>query len=179
VVQLCCNLVIWINLKAGLSRNTTNLVLRALQLIISTLLHLIQLALLAQGITAQLPPITLPRDIRTAYQHYSQEPQILRTPCCPKCYKLYPDLESTPEVTICTGKVSRNSRLRCKEPLWRTQRLGKIRKMVPKMYFNTQKLEPWLKWFLSRKPINDHLEETFRKPAPDPMDRMHDVQDSP
>jgi hypothetical protein len=49
------------------------------------------------------------------------------------------------------------------------------------MVFNTQNLEPWLRWFLSRKSINDHLETTFNKPRGttdgDPV--MRDVQDSP
>lgn len=176
-MQLCCALTIWLNLKAGVSRDTANSVLKALQFILSTTLGLLQIALLAHGIPLQLPKLQIPQDIRTAYSNYTREPEIVRTPCCPKCYTLYPSLANMPD--LCTAKVSKKSRIRCKAELWRTQRFGKEYKKVPKTTFNTQKFEPWLEWFLSRKTIEDSLEKAFRRTPAGPGEEMCDLQDSP
>lgn len=177
IVQLCSALVIWLNLKAGVGRETGNTILKALQLILTTTLELVQLALIAHGVPLQLLQFRIPRDLRTAYRNYTWEPEIVRTPCCPKCYTLYPSLANMPE--HCTAKVSKKSRISCKAELWRTQRLGKEYKRVPITTFNTQKFECWLEWFLSRKSIDDALAKAFqRTPAAD-GEEMHDLQDSP
>ena len=177
IIQLCAALLIWLNLKAGVSRETANTILKALQFILTTALELLQVALAAQGIPVQLPKLRIPSDLRTIYQNYSREPEIVRTPCCPKCYTLYPSLEKMPEK--CTAKVSKKSRIRCKAALWRTQRLGKENKQVPATTFNTQKFEPWLEWFLSRKSIEDYLAKSYQTPASADGEEMSDLQDSP
>jgi hypothetical protein len=177
IIQLCSALLVWLNLKAGISRETANTILRSLQFILTTALELLQVALIAQGIPVQVPKVKIPRDLRSIYSNYTSEPEILRTPCCPKCYTLYPSLETMPE--RCTAKVSRKSRISCKAELWRTQHLGKGPKRVPKTTFNTQKFEPWLKWFLSRKSIEDHLASSYHRPAAADGEEMADLQDSP
>jgi len=145
-------------------------------MILATTLGLVQVALQANGITLQLPSLQIPRDIRTLYRNYSDEPDIIRTPCCPKCYALYPSLDKMPE--RCTAKASKKSNRRCKAELWRPQRSGKELLRVPKATFNTQNFDSWLKWFLSRKSIEDHLEKTFHKPYSAGQD-MSDLCDSP
>ncbi|KAJ6481127.1 hypothetical protein C8R45DRAFT_933026 [Mycena sanguinolenta] len=177
IIQLCSALVVWLNLKAGVSCETANAILEALQVILTTTLELVQLALIAHGIPLQLLKFQLPQDIRTAYRNYTKEPEIIQTPCCPKCYTLYPSLENMPD--RCTAKVSKKSRISCKAELWRTQRLGKKYKRVPKTTFNTQKFESWLEWFLSRKSIEDYLAQTFQRPSAADNEDMCDLQDSP
>ncbi|KAJ6560760.1 hypothetical protein DFH09DRAFT_1482312, partial [Mycena vulgaris] len=119
----------------------------------------------------------VPKDLRTIYRNYTTEPELVRTPCCPKCFTLYPTLAKMPET--CKAKVSKKSRRLCKAQLWRTQRFGKESKQVPIMTFNTQKFEPWLAWFLSRKSIEDSLAQSYQRPAAPAGAEMLDLQDSP
>ncbi|KAJ7750592.1 hypothetical protein B0H16DRAFT_1419782, partial [Mycena metata] len=177
IIQLCSALIVWLNLKASVSRETANTILKALQFILNTALELFQVALLAQGIRVQIPKLRIPRDLRTIYRNYTKEPEIIRTPCCPKCYTLYPSLEKMPDT--CTAKVSKKSRRYCKAELWRTQQFGKETKRVPITTFNTQKFESWLEWFLSRKSIEDYLAESYQRPSAADGEEMADLQDSP
>jgi hypothetical protein len=151
--------------------------LKAFQFILNTALQLLEVALGAQGIAVQLPKIRIPIDLRTIYHNYTKEPDIIRTPCCPKCYTLYPSLAKIPE--RCTAKVSKKSTLKCKAELWQTQCFGKESKQVPITTFNTQKFESWLEWFLSRKSIEDYLAQSYQRPAAANGAEMTDLQDSP
>lgn len=176
VVQFCCILVIWLHLKAGVSRNTANIILKATQFILATLLHLIQTALTVQlGREIKIPEIQLPQDIRTALsRHFNDhEPKLIRRPCCPNCFTLY-TLDNMPE--FCAYRESPQS-WRCNTELWRQQRLGKDVKSVPKMWYNTQDFRSWLEWFLSQREVEDALESTFSKTAAGPT--MYSFQDSP
>ncbi|KAJ6503589.1 hypothetical protein C8R45DRAFT_1070244 [Mycena sanguinolenta] len=177
IVQLCAALIVWLNLKAGISNETGNTILKALQFILDTALELLQVVLATQGIKVELPKLRIPKDLRTIYCNYTQEPEILRTPCCPKCYTLYSSLETMPQ--RCTAKVSKKSRISCKAELWRTQRFGKESKQVPITTFNTQKFESWLEWFLSRKSTEDYLSQSYQRPAAADGEEMSDLQDSP
>jgi hypothetical protein len=169
--------VIWLNLKTGISRETANTILKALQFILSTALMLVQLELTAHGIPIQLRKLQIPQDIRTAYRNHTMEPDIVRTACCPKCYTLYPTLATMPE--HCTARILKKSRISCKAELWRTQRFGKEYKRVPKTTFNTQRFESWLEWFLSRKSIEDYLAKAFQRTPATDGEEMCDLQDSP
>ncbi|KAJ6469929.1 hypothetical protein C8R45DRAFT_1078572 [Mycena sanguinolenta] len=177
IVQLCAALIVWLNLKASISNETGNTILKALQFILNTALELLQVVLATQGIKVQLPKFRIPKDLRTIYRNYTQEPEILRTPCCPKCYTLYSSLETMPQ--RCTAKVSKKSRISCKAELWRTQRFGKESKQVPITTFNTQKFESWMEWFLSRKSTEDYLSQSYQRPAAADGEEMSDLQDSP
>jgi hypothetical protein len=177
IIQLCASLLVWLNLKASVSRETANTILKALQFILTTALELLQIALAAQGIPVQIPKLRIPSDIRTIYRNFTIEPEIIQTPCCPKCYTLYPSLAKMPDK--CTAKVSKKSRISCKAELWRTQYLGKESKRVPKTTFNTQKFESWLDWFLSRKSTEDYLAQSYARPSAADGEEMSDLQDSP
>jgi hypothetical protein len=54
---------------------------------------------------------------------------------------------------------------------------------VPKALYGTQSFESWLRFFLSRSQVEEHLEKSFqqdqaRQNAPQ-KDVMNDIQDSP
>ncbi|KAJ7831691.1 hypothetical protein B0H14DRAFT_2592495 [Mycena olivaceomarginata] len=77
-----------------------NMVLKALQFILSTLLGLEQTALDTQlDRKIKLPEIHLPQDNRTAFNRHfeNNEPKLIRTPCCPKCFTLY-DVQVMPNI---------------------------------------------------------------------------------
>lgn len=175
IVQLCCMLVIWLNLKAGVSRKTANIILMALHFIINTTFQLLQVTLTSNfGININLPKIHIPQDVRTAYQTLDHEPEIIRTACCPSCYQIY----SGPIPWHCSWKASPRSKV-CNAELWRLQNFGHVSRWVPRTLYNTQDFKSWLQFFLNRREIDNHLENTFHRiPAAYGTD-MHDVQDSP
>ncbi|KAE9390228.1 hypothetical protein BT96DRAFT_946277 [Gymnopus androsaceus JB14] len=71
IVNLCCTLVIWLNLKAGVSRETANIILKAIHFILSTIFNFLQVALALNGIHIKLPEIQIPHDLHTAYHIHS------------------------------------------------------------------------------------------------------------
>ncbi|KAF9043561.1 hypothetical protein BDZ89DRAFT_943643 [Hymenopellis radicata] len=175
ISKLCCTLVIWFNLKAGISRDHANTLLRALQFIIATLLHTLSIALrTAPGFNATIPTFHLPRDLRTAYNHDDLDPTIIRTICCPGCYSLMPK----PVPWKCQWRESPRSRP-CGETLWRLQRTPHGTKWVPKCCYNTQDFESWLQFFLGRREIEEQLEKVFMKDSAGFGADMHDIHDSP
>ncbi|KAJ6481295.1 hypothetical protein C8R47DRAFT_1218460 [Mycena vitilis] len=78
IIQLCAALLVWLNLKASVGRETANTVLKALQFILTAALELLQVTLAAQGIPIQLPKLRIPQDLRTIYRNYTSEPEIAK-----------------------------------------------------------------------------------------------------
>lgn len=172
IVDLCGIVVLWLSLQAGVSRQTANVVLKALKFIISTTIQLLCSALLAVSIhLPPVPEIRLPIDIRTLYKQNKLEPDLIRIICCPKCFTQYPSGHLLPR--HCSWKRSPRSR-RCGELLY-TEKGGK---QIPCCLYTTQSLDSWLSFFLSRSSIVDALQATFTRPPPQPG-RMHDIHDSP
>ncbi|KAJ6499739.1 hypothetical protein C8R47DRAFT_1184162 [Mycena vitilis] len=180
VNKLCCLLVAWLNLHARISRRTANIVLQALHLILVTALQLVFTVLQSSGFEQVKPPeFKLPKDIRTIYQQ-GMEPEIIRTACCPNCYSMYP--ADAPIPTICRYKKSPKAG-ECETPLWRERKTRKGVKRVPERLYSAQSFESWLRFFLARPEIEDHLEKSAlrsqNRPPPGNADVMHDIQDSP
>lgn len=174
IVNLCCTLVIWLNLKVGVSREAANIILKAIHFILSTIFNLLQVALALNGIHIKLPEIQIPHDLRTAYCIHSSDPDIIRTSCCPKCYTIY-----TGTIPLhCSWRESPRARV-CNSELWRLQQFGKNPRSVPKTLYNTQNFESWLHFFLSRRSVEDHLESAFLRTPAAFGQEMHDLQDSP
>ncbi|KAF9455386.1 hypothetical protein BDZ94DRAFT_1327589 [Collybia nuda] len=177
IVQMVCILIAWLHLQAGVSRSVANTILKAVQLIISMALHLIETALSSAGFTISLVGLTIPQDVRTAFVHCIHEPDIIRIVCCPVCFSLY----SRPVPLKCQWKESPRSRP-CNTDLWKHENTSKGPKEVPKRFYSTQSFDSWLEFFLARKVIVNALDETFRQRGNRPAafgGDMHDVQDSP
>jgi len=174
---MICVLIVWLHIRAGVSRSVANRILHAIQLILSTTLHLIEAALSSSGINISLSKIVLPRDIRTAYRHHFSEPDITRTACCPKCFSLFP----RPIPWHCNWRASPRSN-KCNTELWKVQNTQHGPKWVPRCLYTTQSFDSWLRSFLSRPEIETSLEETFRRRKDYPTAfgaDMNDIQDSP
>lgn len=174
---MICVFVVWLHIKAHVSRSVSNKILLGIQFILATTLNLIQVILALSGVFIQLSEIKIPKDIRTAYALYSVEPEIIRTACCPKCYSLF----SQPIPWKCNWKSSPRSRP-CNTELWTTRNTQKGPKSIPRTLYATQSFDSWLKFFLSRQVIEDNLEKTFRQNLDYPVafgDTMKDIQDSP
>jgi hypothetical protein len=172
-------LVVWLHLRAHLSRSSANALLRAMQAILSMTLELVQTALLVSGFNVRLPGINIPCDVRTAFKLCSVEPEIIRTACCPKCFSLI----ARPIPWRCQWKASPRSRP-CNAELWKLRNTQRGPKWVPKKLYTTQSFDSWLKFFLSRQVIEESLEQTFQRHHFSRQSaalgaEMHDVQDSP
>ena len=178
-VKMVCTLVVWLHIRAGVSRSVANTTLKALQLIFSSTLYLVEVALCSSGINVKLSKIQLPHDVRTAYRLHFTKPEITRTACCPSCFSLYP----SPNIPWkCVWKSSKLSKP-CNTQLWKTQNTSKGLKWIPRSLYTTQSFDSWLQFFLSRQIIVDSLEESFQRrtnhPPPAFGADMTDVQDSP
>jgi hypothetical protein len=179
VVELCILLGAWLNLIVGVSRRHSSTFLKALGFILLAVLNLIFGVLQSAGFQTAAPTLRIPRDVRTVYQH-GLEPDITRTPCCPKCYKTY-SLDELPET--CTWKKSKKANP-CGAELWqqRRTRKGKI-KNIPQSLYATQSFASWLHFFLGRAEIEDHLEQSYQKNLQRQNAAlggpMNDIQDSP
>lgn len=177
LVNLCCLLVSWLNLRLGVSRSNSNIILQALQLIVGTTVQLIFEELHSAGYNFPTPVFSLPKDIRTVYG-MGLEPEIIRTACCPKCYKPYKDEMPA----VCQWRRSRRAHI-CGRSLWKLRNTRKGAKQVPECQYSTQSFESWLRFFLARPQIEAALEESFRKTSTwldeEPNGPMHDIQDSP
>lgn len=180
--KMSSTLAVWLRYRAGLSRSLIHRILQAIALIITTTLLLVQAAMLAFGTKITLPEIKIPVDIRAAYSRHYPEPPIIRTVCCPKCFKLYyPPYEDAHEV--CQWKPSPGAK-KCNEVLWKMKRKKGVREAFrfPRCQYSTQGFTEWLRFFLSRKVIDDALHATHQRHANNPPlygGLMRDVQDSP
>ena len=171
-------LVVWLHVKVGVSRSVANKVLQALQLILTTILHILEAALLSFGATVRLSDMNIPRDVRTAYRLHFTEPDIICTACCPKCFSLIP----CPIPWRCQWRASPRSRP-CNTELWKTQNTRSGPKMVPRSLYTTQSFDSWLESFLSQKMIEQGLKEAFQQYINNPPTAfggtMKDIHDSP
>jgi hypothetical protein len=172
-------LVVWLHLRAHLSRDSANMLLRAIQAIISMTVQLIEAGLHASGIDVKLPGVTIPRDVRSACKLSAIEPEIIRTACCPQCFSLI----ARPIPWKCQWKASPKSRL-CNTELWKLRNTRSGPKWVPRCLYTTQSFDSWLQFFLLRQVIEDSLQETYNRHRTSRRSaafgaEMHDVQDSP
>lgn len=177
---MCTVFVAWLVLCKGVSKRTADTTLRILRLIIFTTLQLIYLTL--KGLGAQINPpspiVDIPLDIRTLYSSLNLNPNLVRTICCPKCFKEFP---SDTLIRFCDYRRSPKARF-CKTPLFRFTNRGTRSKWIPHCLYTTQSFESWIKTFLSRSPIDKCLHQTFLKsnlPNWRPGGRMYDIYDSP
>ncbi|KZV59017.1 hypothetical protein PENSPDRAFT_672650, partial [Peniophora sp. CONT] len=177
LVRLCCTLVVWLYLRAGVSRETSNIILLSLKLIIITTFTIVTVPLHdAAAINLTINPPDIPIDIRTALKLHYIEPKIIRTMCCPKCFWVYGN--DAPE--NCTWRESPQSRP-CGESLWTTRQTGDETKRVPRRLYSTRSLDDWLQFFLGRKVIEDVLiasYEKFQHHHHAPSDEISDVHES-
>ena len=170
--------VVWLHIKAGVSRSVANIMLQAFQIIMSMTLHVIEAALFASGISVKLSSIKIPKDVRTVYKDHFSEPDIIRTACCPSCFSLY----SQPIPRKCQWKESPRSHP-CNTELWKYRNTRKGPKLVPRRLYSTQFFDSWFQFFLSRQVIEESLVEGYNRrmnhpPAAFGAD-MHDIHDSP
>ncbi|KAJ3751933.1 hypothetical protein EV360DRAFT_56111 [Lentinula raphanica] len=176
---MVCLLVAWLILRAGVSRNTANTVLKALHLIIATALELIYAALQSSGFKTERPSasITVPLDIRTVYSKLKLEPDIQRLFCCPTCFKVYP---ASTTFKKCNYRKTPRSHA-CDTPLWTFKHTKKGRIQIPRCLYTTTSFKSWLQSFFSRTSIDKCLHKTYstKTQHPVPQERMYDVQDSP
>ncbi len=180
IEKLVCGIVIWLYIRVGVSRSVAISVLQAIHYLITTIISLLAVALSGQDINMKLPDIRIPCDVRSVYRQYFSEPKLTQTMCCPKCFKTFTCPVNEIPFT-CQWKASRRSRP-CGAALWKRQRTCRGWKKVARCLITTQKLEPWLRFWLSRKQIDNALQETSRKQAQRPPlhgSEMRDVHDSP
>lgn len=174
---LVCAIAIWLHLRCGLSRANTNIIMQALDLLITaavnfglSLAHIYDHNSLDVDATLQNIP-DIPHDVRTAIATLSIEPTINRSVCCPKCYSKY-SVRSMPD--ICNRRETSRSRI-CGEKLWtiRSSRSGP--RQVPCCLYSTQDFGTWLEWFLSRPGIEDLIDKSYdHQVSPDVMRSLWD-----
>jgi len=165
-----------------MARSNVNKFLKAFGFILALTVDAVFSALHARGYTGDTPALKIPQDIRTVHATNSTdlEPEIIRTPCCPKCYKTY-SLTNMPKT--CNWRKSEYGKF-CGETLWkqRQTRKGKM-VLVPRAIYATQSFPTWLRYFLGRLEIEEYLGQCYQKNMqnlnkPVPAE-MHDIQDSP
>jgi len=120
-----------------------------------------------------IPPLRLPYNVRTAIKALSIEPAIIRSICCPKCFKQY-KLDSLPK--ICLRRETPRSKP-CLEQLWTTCVTACGPECVPQRLYSTQSFEDWLKFFLSRPGIKDLIDKLYQHRPSMPI--MTSIWDSP
>ncbi|PPQ71131.1 hypothetical protein CVT25_004856 [Psilocybe cyanescens] len=180
LVKMICLFAVWLHTRACVSCSVANQIFQVMQLFLSMILTLIEVALDSSGIKVSFEKITIPRDVRSAYQKYCIDPELTQTVCCPKCFYLYHSETAIP--LRCTCKKSPRSRNACNAALFDTRNTAKGPKSVPQTFYTTQSFQSCLKFFLSREIIETSLEKTLRKNLdhPVPVDGvMCNIQDSP
>lgn len=178
IEKLICGLAVWLYVKAGTSRSVVNTVLRAMSYITLAILSLLSAVLAAHNITLNVPAANFPRDVRTAYSRHFSEPELQRRVCCPKCFHTF-DCPVNEIPMYCEWRPSPKA-WPCGASLWKTVR-AKGGTMEPRCHITTQSFKSWLESFLSRKVIDDALQDAHSKQANNtvPPSVMRDVQDSP
>ncbi|KAH7086639.1 hypothetical protein BKA62DRAFT_628105, partial [Auriculariales sp. MPI-PUGE-AT-0066] len=158
-------LAVHAHLQWGLSRDQASQLLCAQQ-------HILRLAL--------APTFTPSRswnptyDIRTAIKHLNIDPIIVRSVCCPACFRQY----STDDFPVrCDWKELGRCRKVCGEPLtmqrW-TQSQGCV--TVPRRLYSLQSFDDWIQWFLQRPGVEELLERSWlHRPATAGMRTLWDT----
>ncbi|KAJ7620648.1 hypothetical protein DFH06DRAFT_936149, partial [Mycena polygramma] len=113
-----------LHLMCGLSRDASHRVLKVIGIIVA----------MVTGETGAANDHKIPVDVRTAMNHLSIEPVIIRSICCPTCYRAY-SLEELPK--ICLARETGGSRP-CSTPLWVERQTRAGPKIVPRRLYNTQ-----------------------------------------
>ncbi|KAK7013212.1 hypothetical protein R3P38DRAFT_2546354, partial [Favolaschia claudopus] len=179
IITFCFMLAAWLNLHVGTSRENTTIFLKALQFIISGTISAIFSVLSQAGFRFTGPIIDIPADIRTVHKQ-GLEPDIIRIPCCPTCYKPY-TTGTLPD--ICDWRKSPKA-WPCGTVLYKqVENQDGTSKRVPKSLYTMQSFESWLRFFLARPQVEEQLEKSFqaeqiRQNMPQ-SEIMRDIQDSP
>lgn len=178
VFKLVALIVAWCSLRARVSRDAANTILKSFKFVLTVILQLLHVALQSAGVVLEpLRNLDIPSDIRTIYVQAGLDVDIIRITCCPKCFKQCPS--SGPIPRYCTWKCSPRSRA-CNEELYTYQELKDGPKRTPRCLYTTQSLQSWITVLLSRSGIDKVLHASFaRFQANLPHDRMRDIQDSP
>ncbi|KDQ34156.1 hypothetical protein PLEOSDRAFT_1033831, partial [Pleurotus ostreatus PC15] len=178
VFKLVALIVAWCSLRARVSRDAANTILKSFKFVLTVILQLLHVALQSAGVVLEpLRNLDIPSDIRTIYVQAGLDIDIIRITCCPKCFKQYPS--SGPIPHYCTWKRSPRSRA-CNEELYTYQELKDGPKRTPRCLYTTQSLQSWITVLLSRSGIDRALHASFAQfQANLPHDRMRDIQDSP
>lgn len=177
---MVCLFVVWLHTHGHISCSVANKTLRAIQYFLSTLLLLIQVALVSFGFNVSLSTIHIPNDVHSAYQTFCPEPDFICTVCCPKCFSLFPVTASGFGPSRCTWKESPRAKA-CNTELYEVKQQSNGLKKIPKMQYTTQSFKSWLKFFLSREIIETSLKNTFHNNQNAVLfgGEMQDIHDSP
>ncbi|EKM75724.1 hypothetical protein AGABI1DRAFT_102734 [Agaricus bisporus var. burnettii JB137-S8] len=167
-----CLLATWLHLACGVSRATTAIVLKFLDIIVNA-------AVKAQPTTIPLSnashtPISIPHDVHTTISSLFLEPHIKRYACCPRCFCQYNAAELP---RTCFWKETQRSKA-CGEKLWITRTTRRGPRDIPRQLYNVQSFESWLQFLLSRPGVEDLLDLSYNHEPP-PTGLMHDIWDSP
>lgn len=172
---------VWLNVTKNTSRETVNVVLRALKTVTDTLVLAFTEGLRRQNISFEEPAFNIPSDVRTAYTRYFKPPSVKSILCCVKCHCLYPRPDQPEIPDECSWRSTSRSQ-ECGEALFRFIRDRNGGKDVGRCYYNVQPLGSWLDTFLKRKSIDEALHKTYERSATWTANAggvMKDVQDSP
>lgn len=177
IEKLVCGLVVWLYVRAGVSREVSNAVLRAIAMIVNSVIALLIAALASHGVKVKIPPLNFPKDVRTAYKRYFPEPEIKREMRCPTCFNRI-HCPKDQIILKCPWRTHPNARTQCGADLWKPLQNRKGER-VPACLVTTQSVQSWLPSFLSRKVIDDALHETHQRHTDGLDPEMRDVHDSP
>lgn len=115
----------------------------------------------------------IPKDPRAIYSHFDLHPRTQTFICCPSCYALYPNDETTEE--LCSYQATVSSEL-CGTSLFLTRNIrGKSLKRPVRLYV-AQSLKEWVGRLLSRKSMEQHLETPWVSHQPHAMQDIWDGQ---
>ncbi|KAJ3979392.1 hypothetical protein F5890DRAFT_1421407 [Lentinula detonsa] len=175
-------LTAWLTLYAGLSQADANIVLKAIQLILTTTLKLVNQALRYAGFPVEKASsllVPLPIDIRTVYSRNEMDTDLNRIFLCPTCFSQY---KLDAQVEVCSFKHSPRARNACNTKLWTYRLVQGQLKRIPKCIYTTTSLRSWLKGMLQRPTIDQSLRDSFEKAQnfhPTPGATMRDISESP
>ncbi|KAH7096937.1 hypothetical protein BKA62DRAFT_604834, partial [Auriculariales sp. MPI-PUGE-AT-0066] len=113
ISMMCCILIAWLRVHAGVSRATACQILAVLRLIIKATLALSHDDRASSGSESESVIPDVPLDDRTAIKRLDIEPELHRSVCCPRCFTAY-NSDSIP--ALCTHKESQRAPV-CNEPL--------------------------------------------------------------